>query len=98
MKGVYSITYNDPVVTKRVTSILRSMKGTRTIECDSALAAEGFSRFLQQALGAFHFLGTRNAKKGCIYPNHSSKFKVDESVLKYGSVSRAKMAMQFTEA
>ena len=53
------------------------------------------SRFLQKAPGTFYFLGTKNAKKGCVAPNHSSKFKVDEDVLKYGSVSLAKLALDF---
>jgi carboxypeptidase Ss1 len=96
-KDVYPITYNNPMATKRVTSILRGIKGTRTIECDPILGAEDFSRFLQKAPGTYYFLGTRNPNKGCIYPNHSSKFKVDESVLKYGSVSLAEIAIQFTE-
>jgi len=97
IKDVYPVTYNNPTATKRVTSILRGIKGTRTIECDPILGAEDFSRFLQKAPGTYYFLGTRNPSKGCIYPNHSSKFKVDETVLKYGSVSLAKIAMQFTE-
>jgi carboxypeptidase Ss1 len=98
MKDAYPITYNNPAVTKRVTSILRGIKGTRTVECDPILGAEDFSRFLQKAPGTYYFLGTRNPNKGCVYPNHSSKFKVDETVLKYGAVSLAKIAMQFSEA
>ena len=59
------------------------------------MGAEDFSRFLQKAPGTFYFLGTLNAKKGCTNTNHSSKFKVDESVLKYGSLSLAKLAYEF---
>jgi carboxypeptidase Ss1 len=95
MKDAYPVTINDQEVTKRVFSILRTIKGTRTIEMKPILGGEDFSRFLQKAPGTFYFLGTRNPKKDCIYPNHSSKFKVDEDVLKYGSVSLTKLALEF---
>lgn len=95
MQDAYPVTINDPKVTKRVFSILRTIKGTRTLERTPILGGEDFSRFLRKAPGAFYFLGTRNPKKGCVYTNHSSKFKVDEDVLKYGSVSLAKLALEF---
>jgi carboxypeptidase Ss1 len=95
MEDAYPVTINDLKVAKRVFSILRTIRGTRTIERKPILGGEDFSRFLQKAPGAFYFLGTRNPEKGCVYPNHSSKFKVDEDVLKYGSVSLAKLALEF---
>jgi carboxypeptidase Ss1 len=95
MQDAYPVTINDPKVVKRVFSILRTIKGTRTIETKPILGGEDFSRFLQKAPGAFYFLGTRNPKKGCVYTNHSSQFKVDEDVLKYGSASLAKLALEF---
>jgi carboxypeptidase Ss1 len=98
MKDAYPVTVNDPKVAKRVFSILRTIKGTRTIEKKPILGGEDFSRFLQEAPGVFYFLGTRNPQKGCVHPNHSSKFKVDEDVLKYGSVSLAMLALEFGAA
>jgi carboxypeptidase Ss1 len=95
MKDTYPVTVNDPKVTRRVFQILKSIRGTKTIEIDPIMGAEDMSRFLQKAPGAFYFLGTKNPKKGCVAPNHSSKFKVDEDVLKYGSVSLAKLALEF---
>jgi carboxypeptidase Ss1 len=95
MKNTYPVTVNDPKVTRRVFKILKSIKGTRTVECDPIMGAEDMSRFLQKAPGTYYFLGTKNQEKGCLAPNHSSKFKVDEDVLKYGSVSLAKLAMDF---
>jgi carboxypeptidase Ss1 len=91
----YPVTVNDPTVTRRVFSILRKIPGTRTIEAKPIMGAEDFSRFLQRAPGAFYFLGTYNPKKGCVNTNHSSKFKVDEDVLKYGSLSLANLAYEF---
>jgi carboxypeptidase Ss1 len=91
----YPVTRNDQRVAGRVREILSTIEGTRTVECDPILGGEDVSRFLQMAPGAYYFLGIRNEKKGCVYPNHSSKFKVDEDVLKFGSVSLAKLAMEF---
>jgi carboxypeptidase Ss1 len=54
------------------------------------------SRFLQKAPGVFYYLGTYNPSKGCSAPNHSSRFKVDEEVLKLGSVSLAAVALEFS--
>jgi carboxypeptidase Ss1 len=63
---------------------------------DPILGGEDFSRFLHKAPGTFYFLGTKNSAKGCVYPNHSSRFKVDEDVLKYGATSLAMLALNFT--
>src|SRR2546422_594996 len=41
-------------------------------------------------------LGTHNPAKGCVHPNHSPRFKVDEDVLKLGAASLATLAMEFT--
>jgi len=93
----YPITYNNPKVTKQVTELLKKIDGMKVVEMDPILGGEDFSRFLQKAPGTFYYLGTLNKKKGCIYPNHSSRFRVDEDVLKYGSVSLAALALEFTK-
>ncbi len=98
MKDAYPVTYNDEKVSKHVFKILRSIEGTRTVEIEPIMGGEDFSRFLQKAPGVFYFLGTHNKAKGCVAPNHSPKFKVDEDVLKYGAVSLAKLAMEFAAA
>ncbi len=95
MEDAYPVTYNNEKVAGKTFKILREIKGTRTIKTEPIMGGEDFSRFLQKAPGVFYFLGTYNKEKGCIAPNHSSKFKVDEDVLKYGAVSLAKLAMEF---
>ena len=96
MKGAYPVTANDPSVTRSVFRVLKSIPETATRECPPLLIAEDFSYFLQKRPGAYYFLGTRNEKKGCIYPNHSSRFTIDEDVLKYGSASLAQLAFYFS--
>src|SRR6058998_2529837 len=95
-KDAYPVTVNDEKITEQAKKKLRQIHGTRTILKEPILGGEDFSRFLNEAPGTFYFLGTRNPSKGCIYQNHSSKFKVDENVLKYGTASLALLATEFT--
>ena len=97
-EDAYPVTCNNEEVTKKVTELLKTIRGTTTKDIDVKLGAEDFSRFLQKAPGTFYYVGTKNEKKDCVYPNHSSKFKVDEDVLKYGALSLAKLAFEFTQS
>jgi carboxypeptidase Ss1 len=94
-KDAYPVTVNDPETTAKVVSVLKKIPGTRVKRIEAILGGEDFSRFLQKAPGTFYFLGSRNPEKGCVYPNHSSKFKVDEDVLKFGAASLAMLAFEF---
>ena len=93
----YPVTYNDEKAAERVMRVLKGIKGTKTRVMDQRLGAEDVSRFLKKAPGVFYYLGTNNPSKGCVAPNHSSRFKVDEAVLKYGSVSLAAVALEFSK-
>jgi carboxypeptidase Ss1 len=95
-KDAYPVTVNDPKVTEQAMKVTKKISGTKTRIVPQLLGGEDFSRFLHEAPGTFYFLGTVNPAKGCVYPNHSSKFKVDEDVLKYGAASLAMLAMDFT--
>jgi len=94
-EDAYPVTINDPKTTEEAIKLLRRMPGTRVKRVEAMLGGEDFSRFLQKAPGTFYFLGSRNPEKGCVYPNHSSKFKVDEDVLKFGTASLAMLAYEF---
>lgn len=95
-EDAYPVTVNDAKVTEQAMRILRKIPGTRVRIKEPILGGEDFSRFLHEAPGTFYFLGTNNPAKGCVYPNHSSRFKVDENVLKFGTASLATLAMEFT--
>src|SRR6266705_1965654 len=62
-------------VTEVAKNILSNIPGTRVKLRALQLGGEDFSRFLHEAPGTFYFLGTKNPAKGCIYPNHSPRFK-----------------------
>lgn len=95
-ENAYPVTVNNPECTERVTEILNGIGPTKTVTSPLRMYGEDFSRFLEKVPGAFYFLGTVNKKKGCIYPNHSSRFLVDEDVLKYGAQSLAEIAFSYT--
>ena len=95
-KDAYPVMVNDQKVTERAKNIVRKLPGTRVKLMALQLGGEDFSRFLHEAPGTFYFLGTKNPAKGCIYNNHSPRFKVDEDVLKFGTASLAQLAMEFT--
>ena len=94
-KYAYPVTVNDPKTTEGVVRVLKRIPGTKVRTVEAMLGGEDFSRFLQKAPGTFYFLGSRNPAKGCVYPNHSAKFKVDEDVLKFGAASLAMLALEF---
>ena len=94
-KDAYPVTINDPKATELAVRVLKKISGMRVKKIEAILGGEDFSRFLQKAPGTFYFLGTDNPAKGCIYPNHSSRFKADEDVLKYGTASLALLAYEF---
>ena len=96
MEDAYPVTVNDPVTSRKVARVLEGIPGAKVKEAAEQLGGEDFSRFLQKAPGTFYYLGTRNPEKGCVFPNHSPKFKVDEDVLKLGTASLALLAMEFT--
>ena len=95
-KDAYPVLVNDPRVTEKAEKIMARLHGARVKLRELQLGGEDFSRFLHEAPGTFYFLGTKNPAKGCVYPNHSPRFKVDEQVLKLGSASLAQLAMEFT--
>jgi len=94
-KDAYPVTTNDPEATRKAVRVLKRIPRMKVKKSEQILGGEDFSRFLQKAPGTFYFLGTKNPAKGCIYPNHSSKFKIDEDVLKYGTASLAMLAFEF---
>ena len=95
-EDAYPVTVNDPDTTKRAMEILKEIPGAEVKETQPVMGGEDFSRFLQRAKGSFIVLGTRNEKKGIVYPNHSAKFTVDEDALKVGVTALALLASRFS--
>ena len=96
LEDAYPVTQNDPLVTRSVLDLLKTIPGSKTMVVPPLMVAEDFSFFLREVPGTYYFLGTRNPEKGCTYPNHSSRFRGDEDVLKYGSASLALLGSSFS--
>jgi amidohydrolase len=60
--------------------------------------SEDFCYYLEKVPGFFAFLGCSNPETGAVYPNHSDKFKVDESALHLGSAFYAQFAYDYLKA
>lgn len=60
--------------------------------------SEDFSYFLEHMPGIYAFLGCLNEELGIVYPNHSDRFRVDESILHRGAALYAQFAYDFLAA
>ncbi len=59
------------------------------------MGGEDFAYFTEKVPGAMCFLGVRNAELDAVYPQHSGKYKVDESVLVKGAALYVQTALNF---
>lgn len=57
--------------------------------------SEDFAYYMEKTPGVFAFIGCGNPEIGAIYPNHSDKFKVDESALSHGAAFYAQFAYDY---
>jgi amidohydrolase len=63
---------------------------------EPSMGGEDFAYYLKKVKGAYFRLGTRNEKKGTIYPLHSSLFDIDEDILPIGSAFFTTLALKWT--
>jgi amidohydrolase len=94
----YPVTYNDPALTKEMLPTLTRVVGAKElIEIPPATWSEDFSFYQQHIPGVFVFLGVRRpgASTDEYAPNHSPRFKIDESALKLGVRVLANMAVDY---
>lgn len=59
------------------------------------MGSEDFAYLMEKVPGFYGFIGCINRDKGIVYPNHSDKFTVDESVLHRGSALYAQFAYDY---
>lgn len=69
----------------RVTARIRTMAG------------EDFASFAKKVPSVFAFLGSRNEKKGIVYPHHHPRFNIDEEVLPAGVELYVRTALRFLD-
>ena len=64
---------------------------------DASLVAEDFTLFARKAPGALALLGIANEACGAVWPQHSPKYCVDESMLIKGAMLYVQTAVDFNE-
>jgi amidohydrolase len=96
----YPVTVNDPQLTARMLPTLQRVAGAGLKEIPPILGAEDFSYYGQQVPALFVFVGVRRpgASADEYAPNHSPRFKVDESGLKLGVRTLANLALDYMSA
>jgi amidohydrolase len=88
--------YNDEVLADvAIGSSFELFGEDRVVELNKLMASEDMSFYLEYAKGVTAWLGSKNVEKGCIYPPHHEKFKVDEDFLKYGAALHSQFAVDF---
>lgn len=93
----YPVTYNDPALTARMLPTLKRVAGPGLVESPVIMGAEDFSFFQQKIPGLYVFVGVRKpgASLDEYAPNHSPRFKVDESGLKLGVRTLANLTLDY---
>lgn len=77
---------NDAVCTQVAQGAVEKLFGSDALaEYEGTLAGEDFSEYLRHIPGVFVFVGTRNPEVDAVYPQHSCRYTIDESVLARGS-------------
>jgi amidohydrolase len=94
----YPVTFNDPALTAQMLPTLARVAGKdHLLECPPQTIAEDFSFYQKKIPGVFVFLGVRKpgASMDEYAPNHSPRFKIDESGLKLGVRLLANMTVDY---
>lgn len=90
---------NDATVTGYASDAARSIFGDDfEAGYGKTMIGEDFAFFAEKVPGAIAFLGVRNPEVDAIYPQHSGKYKVDESVLIKGAGLLVQTALNFLNA
>jgi amidohydrolase len=91
----YPVTYNDPALTRRMSSTLQRVAGEKFTEASLITGAEDFSYYANEVPGMFFFLGIAAEDPAMVYPNHSPYFYADESALPVGVEAMTALALDY---
>jgi len=91
-----AVTTNEAGLTKKMRESVASVIGEENImQVEKLMGSEDFSEYQLITKGGFMFLGGGNEEKGCVYPQHSNHFKIDEDALAVGVACYAQAALDF---
>lgn len=90
----YPAVVNDATAVERVRRHAAAVVGADNVVDPAPMAAaEDFAYFLQQAPGAFAFIGAGNVTRGIVAPHHAPSFDIDESALPIGTELLVRIAL-----
>lgn len=89
-------TINDEKMSSLAQNAARKAIGEEaSVLSDKTNGGEDFAFFMKKVPGAIALLGIRNEACNAVYPQHSGKYRVDESALLNGAKLYAQVAMDF---
>lgn len=82
--GYPSVENDERLTALAETQICNRFGTERCLSIGSIMPGEDYSYFLENRPGFFVELGTRNLEKGCAFPHHNPRYRMDEDALLYG--------------
>jgi amidohydrolase len=101
MEERVALTFNDPALTAKMLPSLKRTAGDANVEeAKPILGGEDFSYYQQKIPGTFIWLGirTHGADPDLFAPNHSPRFRIDESALKLGVRALSRLAVDWLQS
>ncbi len=94
----YDNMYNTDEYAKALMEVADELYGCGTAEMmDPMMGGEDFCYYLQKIPGCFYFVGVRNEELDCVYPTHSTKFRIDEASFAIGISIMLNAALRFQQ-
>lgn len=94
----YDNMYNTHEYTAALMAVADELYGEGTAEfMTPGMGGEDFSYYLQKVPGCFYFFGVGNKELDCVYPTHSTKFRIDEDSFSVGISIMLNAAIRFQE-
>lgn len=92
----YPSTVNTPAYVEAMNTLGNQLYGEGTmVTMEPSMGGEDFSYYLEKIPGCFMYLGVKNSEKGCIYPGHNTKFRIDEDAFSMGVTMMLNGALRF---
>lgn len=87
---------NDAAMTKTVRDAVGKVIGNeKTIQIEKNMGSDDFAEYMLHVPGTYMGLGCGNKAKGCIHPQHSDHFMVDEDALPLGTACFVQTALDY---
>lgn len=92
----YPATVNNPDMAELVREELAKVVGEDGVHNPPLMmGAEDFSYFLEEAPGAYWFVGSTNEERGLVWGHHHPRFDLDEAAMAIGMESMVNVALRY---